>query len=397
MGGGLMFACASAAFLAGVALFAACSDSAGPNPPPPPPPPPPGLIVSNPIPVGAVATAGNAAVSRSPASPAAADSIVYVSVTPGTAPGGSRATIRRLGSADALTTDVLDGGFDPLAIAARVGDSIEVVIRDAGGGFVGEPIRLVVAAVRAPIVVRTQPPPHKRDVPLNAAIIVVFSEPVAGASLNTASVQLRAGQSAVSGTVRFIDATLDPTRVTAEFVPDAPLSANTEYTLIVTQQVRDLDGDALAARDTATFSTGTTSTGVPASVEVSPVDSVMRAGTTRQLRATVRDADGNTLTNRAVTWSSSDPASISVSSTGLLTAVEGGAAFITASVSPSVQTVLHINSYPGPATSIIVSPRTASVAAGDTVFLTAIAHDARGFLTGVTWSSGATSIVCYRS
>src|SRR6267142_2422463 len=119
-----IFACASAAFLAGVALFAACSDSAGPNPPPPPPPPPPGLIVSNPIPVGAVATAGNVAASRSPTWPAAADSVVYVSLTPGTAPGGSRATIRRVGSSDALTTDVLDGGFDPLAIGAQVGDSI---------------------------------------------------------------------------------------------------------------------------------------------------------------------------------------------------------------------------------------------------------------------------------
>src|SRR5258706_7410800 len=368
-----IIACVSAALLAGVALFAACSDNAGPNPPPPPPPSPPGLIVSNPIPVGAVATAGNAAVSRSPASPAAADSIVYVSLTPGTVPGGTDATIRRVGSSDALTSGVLDGGFDPLAIAAQVGDSILIRVTGAGGVTLFES-RAIVTSRSRPVVVRTDPPPRKRDVPLNAAIVVVFSEPIAGASLNTGSVELRTGQSAVSGTVRFVDATLDATHVTAEFVPDAPLSANTEYSLIVTQDVRDLDGDALAARDTATFTTGTVSTGAPASVEI-PSDTGMRAGTTRQLRATVRDADGNTLTDRAVTWSSSDPSTVSVSSTGLLTAAAPGGAFITASVSPAVRAVLHINSFTGSATSITVSPRTASVAARDTVFLTATAHD----------------------
>src|SRR5204862_448199 len=92
------------------------------------------------------------------------------------------------------------------------------------------------------VVVRTEPPPRKRDVPLNTAIVVVFSEPIAGASLSTASVQLRAGQSAVSGTVGFLDPTLDPTHVTAEFVPDAPLSVNTEYTLIVTVIAQDARG-----------------------------------------------------------------------------------------------------------------------------------------------------------
>jgi len=377
-----------------VALFAACTESQGPTPPPPPPSPPPptGLLVSNPIPVGAVATAGNVGVSRSPASAADIDSIVYVSLEPGTAPGGSSAIIQRVGSVETLTTGVLDGGFDPLAIVAHVGDSILIRVTGAGGSTLFQ-YKAVVATARRPVVVRTDPPPRKRDVPLNAAIVVVFSEPVAGASLSTASVQLRAGQSAVSGTVRFVDSTLDATHVTAEFVPNAPLSANTDYSLTVTQQVRDIDGDVLAARDTATFTTGTVSTGAPASVEISPADTGMRAGTTRQLRATVRDADGNTLTDRAVTWSSSDPASISVSSTGLLTAVGIGAAFITARVDPSVAGVFHIQSFGGPATSITIVPATATVAASDTVFLSVIAHDARGFPGGVTsWSSSATSI-----
>ena len=67
-----------------VTLFGACTDSVGPLPPPPA-----GLIVSNPVLAGALASAGALSASRSDASPSAADSLVYVSLTPGTASGGS--------------------------------------------------------------------------------------------------------------------------------------------------------------------------------------------------------------------------------------------------------------------------------------------------------------------
>ena len=319
-------------------------------------------------------------------------------MTAGTAPSGKVATIRRVGDAFPVTVPVMDGAVDPVQVAAQTGDSIDVVVFDIGGQTVLQ-MRVGVTSARPPVVVRTDPPRKKTDVPVNAALVVVFSEPVAAASLNTASVQLRVGQSVVSGAVRFLDSTLDATHVTAEFVPDAPLSANTEYSLIVTQDVRDLDGDALAARDTTTFSTGTSSTGAPASVEVSPVEvspvdsgMQMRAGTTRQLRATVRDAAGNVLTDSSVTWSSNKPDTVSVSATGLLTAVTVGRAVITASVNASVKAVLPVKSIPGPATSVTIVPSTATVAAGDTVILTAMAHDANGFQTYVYWSSSATSV-----
>ena len=234
--GGRIFACAPAAFLAGVALFVACSDSAGPNPPPPPPS---GLIVSNPIPLGAVAIAGNVAASRSPTSPAAADSIVYVSLTAGTVPGGTYATIRRVGSSEALTNGVRDGGFDPVAIGAQVGDSILIRVTDAGGITLFES-RAIVTSRSRPVVVRTDPPPRKRDVPLNAAIVVVFSEPIDPKTLNATSVRLLHDGNPVSGTIRLSD-----NAWTAEFIPDNPLERQTDYELIVTQDIRDLDGDFL--------------------------------------------------------------------------------------------------------------------------------------------------------
>ena len=321
--------------------------------------------------------------------------MVYVSVTAGTAPGGSVATIHRVGDALPITTRVIDGGVDPVQVAAQTGDSIDVVVFDSGGNTVYQ-LRVGVTAARPPVVVRTDPPRKKTDVPVNAALVVVFSEPVAGASLNPASVQLRTGQSAVSGTLRFVDSTLDATHVTAEFVADAPLSANTEYQFIVTRQIRDLDGDALAAPDTTTFTTGESVTGPPASIQTSP-DSflVLLQGATYQLSATVRDAAGNILTTEPVAWSSSDPSIVAVSSTGHITALAEGFSVVTATVE-GLSDVLYMRVITplGPPASVTVTPSDTTLSVGSKILLRATVQDAAGheLNDGVTWSSSNPSV-----
>src|SRR6266849_1345829 len=111
------------------------------------PPPPQGLIVSDPAPAGGVAArAGTAA---APAS-GAGDSVAYVSLAPGTVPAGSWATIRRVGDAATVTDTVRDGGFDPVPVGARVGDSIEVIVRNAGNVTVFQ-VRAEVRAARCQI------------------------------------------------------------------------------------------------------------------------------------------------------------------------------------------------------------------------------------------------------
>jgi uncharacterized protein YjdB len=68
-----------------------------------------------------------------------------------------------------------------------------------------------------------------------------------------------------------------------------------------------------------------------ASVEVSPSgETVIEVGQTVQLSATTKDAAGNVLTGRTVTWSSSDDAIATVSGTGLATGERVGSATITA-------------------------------------------------------------------
>ena len=86
--------------------------------------------------------------------------------------------------------------------------------------------------------------------------------------------------------------------------------------------------ESIAGHATITVS-GAVATPV-ASVSISIPLSVLSVGQTTQGVATERDAAGNLLTGRSVTWSSSAPSVASVSATGLITALGAGAASISA-------------------------------------------------------------------
>jgi alpha-tubulin suppressor-like RCC1 family protein len=320
----------------------------------------------------------------------AADDVAYVSLPPGTVSTGRTATIRRVGDGGSIITTVRDGGFDPVPVEANVGDSIEVLVADASGA----PIRtlgLVVAARRPPIVVRTDPPRKKTDVPLNAAMVVVFSEPVAGGTLTSSSVQLLRGASAVAGTVRL----LEGTGTIAAFTPAAPLEPNADYHLSVTEAVRDLGGDALETGVTVEFTTGSSFLGPPASLTLSPDTVTITAEATYQLTATVRDAAGNLLIDQPIAWITNDTLGLRVSATGLLTAQTPGLYILTATLN-GLAAFARVIVTPGTPASVTISPQQASVAAqGDTIILTATVYDARGRLIrypSLTWTSTAPAL-----
>lgn len=213
-----------------------------------------GLTVSAPVPVPAGSAHASAAVAVS-----VGESVVYISLASGSVPIGIRATVRALSSSDSVTTAVVNGGFDPVAISAGIGDTISVIIERLG---VAEPIRAlqVVAARRAPVVVRTDPPPQKRDVPLNSVMVVVFSTPLDPATSTTGSVQLWRDATPVAGTVRFADAL----QLIVEFQPLNVLDPQTAYHLDVTQSIRDVNGIALESPVAVPFTTatGTSATGL---------------------------------------------------------------------------------------------------------------------------------------
>lgn len=353
--------------------------------------------VSDPVPEAAALARQGGRVAGA-AQSAAASEVAYVSLPPGTIPDGALATIRndRVGTGAAV--HVVDGGFDPIPMPAHAGDSIAVSVTNAASAVVYT-VKLKVPIARSPRIVRTIPPKRKRDVPLNASVVLVFSEPVDGATLSPGSIHLLLGTTVVAGTARFLDPTLDATHVSVAFVPDAPLAPNTEYRLVVTGQLRDLSGDALPAPDTASFTTGTSSTGAPARIEMVPDSTLdLAVGTTEQLRATVLDAAGNALTDQPVTWSltccDAQPDRLTLSPTGLLTGLAEGGAYITASVG-EVRRGLIVRVVAAPPASVTLSRTAATVAAGDTIVLAATVRDAAGRVSrypSVTWSSSAASL-----
>jgi hypothetical protein len=87
-----------------------------------------------------------------------------------------------------------------------------------------------------------------------------------------------------------------------------------------------------ASVEGVTGSTTATVSALVSSVQVSPPTANLSVGGTQQLSATARDASGNTLTGRTVTWSTSNAAVATISGTGLVTAVAVGSATVTATV-----------------------------------------------------------------
>ena len=130
-----------------------------------------------------------------------------------------------------------------------------------------------------------------------------------------------------------------------------------------------------------------------ASVEVTPPSATVQAGQTVQLTAILKDANGNLLSGRTVTWSSSNTAVATVDNSGLVSGAAAGSATITATSEGQGGTAaITVTPPPPPApvASVTVTPAPASVPTGQTVQLTATLKDANGnTLTGrtVTWAS----------
>jgi uncharacterized protein YjdB len=129
--------------------------------------------------------------------------------------------------------------------------------------------------------------------------------------------------------------------------------------------------------------------------------SSLTAGGTTDATATLRDASGNVLTGRPVTWRSSNGAVASVNPGGTVTAVGAGSANITASsgdVSGSAS--VTVTAPPPVVARITVAPGTLNLRADndrrDDGGLVAVAFDARGnIITGVTftWTVDDASVV----
>lgn len=245
----------------------------------------------------------------------------YVSLLPGTVAAGRSARIRNQSNGSETAVGITDGGFDPVAVLAAVGDSIEVVVTDSQG--VRLRVVMAVAAHRPPIVIRTVPPKGATDVPLNARIKVVFSEPMAAATITAGTVRLLRSGTPVGGQVM-----LSADGLRAEFVADAPLAVAATYTLRVEAGATDRGGEAVEAAYSASFVTESVTAAVarvlvePASLTLAPAESVL-------LRARVLDSSGADLAG-PVAWTASDSTVAAVHGNGWIVALTPGVDTITA-------------------------------------------------------------------
>jgi uncharacterized protein YjdB len=119
-------------------------------------------------------------------------------------------------------------------------------------------------------------------------------------------------------------------------------------------------------------------------------------GQSTQATAIARDANGNVLTGRSVSWSSLNPSIATVSTFGVVTAVSAGSATIRATVETKIgDGVLTVSSGTVAVATVGVTLVSTSLNPGQTTQASAVARDASGnVLTGrvVAWSSLNTSI-----
>lgn len=124
-------------------------------------------------------------------------------------------------------------------------------------------------------------------------------------------------------------------------------------------------------------------------VEITPNSASLTVGQTSQLSVSLKDPSGTILSGRSLAWSSANAAVASVSTTGLVTGLASGTTTI--SVTSEGRTgSASVTVLPMPVSTVVVSPSTGSVQAGQTVQLTATLSDANGgVLSGrtIAWTS----------
>jgi len=139
-------------------------------------------------------------------------------------------------------------------------------------------------------------------------------------------------------------------------------------------------------------------TGNPSPIQtviVEPDPATVTAGQSLALSDTLKDANGNILTGRAVSWESADTTKAAVSATGVVTGVAAGGPIAISATSEGKTGRTTVTITPPPVATVIVEPNPAAVGVGQTLTLSDTLKDSRGeVLTGrvVTWSSADSTI-----
>ena len=241
-----LFACrARRAMCATPLVLLACSSdkvtstAISPQIPVTPPPTPPGrltgvVMVSEPI-------------ARAGGGPAA-----YVALAPRAIDSWETISILNQRTRTTITPVMRLSGFDPVAIAANVGDTLIVTVM--GFDNAKNETRVLVPVNAAPRLVRFDPASSSANVLPEDDIRIVFSEPL-DLGKSAGGIRLRHAGDEVAGRLA-----LDSTTTTVHFTPTASLQPSTVYEVSVGTSTTDLAGQTLTETQTARFTTAPTGT-----------------------------------------------------------------------------------------------------------------------------------------
>ncbi len=121
---------------------------------------------------------------------------------------------------------------------------------------------------------------------------------------------------------------------------------------------------------------GSSTTTIPASITVSPTSASTVVGGNATFTATAVDSGGSQVTVTFL-WASSAPTVATISSNGVASALTPGTTQITASASGVASSAVNLTVTP-PVASVVVSPRSATIAVNGTQQFTAMAQDSSG-------------------
>jgi len=226
------------------------------------------------------------------------------------------------------------------------------------------------------------------------AVMAVTNAPVASVTVTPSSATVSVGQTAqLTATLKDASGNVLSGRAVTWSSSDTTIARVSGSGVVTAVATGSGTITATSEGQSGTSSVSVTPVSV-ASVAVTPASASMQVGQTVQFTATLKDANGNTLSGRVVTWASSNTGVASVSNGGLATAKAAGTATITAtSEGKSGTSTVTVTSVP--VASVTVNPGSANLQVGQTVQLTATPKDASGnALSGrvVTWASGNSGV-----
>ena len=133
-----------------------------------------------------------------------------------------------------------------------------------------------------------------------------------------------------------------------------------------------------------------------ATVAVSPTQATLRRGETMQLQATLKNSAGQPVQGKTVTWTTDDPSKVTITASGLVTAVGSGRVNVAATAEgKTARAEITVVDLPATVSRVGLSAVNVTLREGDGTQLTATAYDADNNVVegrAVQWTTGDSGI-----